>query len=120
MGLVKVLVPEIIAKSIWQVAPEVVLEGHLESSTEGNSLLYESFKKIDFNCFDSIVIGPGIGIDVLDWEKCLPLLNSFEGILILDADALNRIALSKEGCQFFLNKKDIFPNQGHLYQYLGQ
>ena len=28
----------------------------------------------------------------------------FEGILILDADALNRIALSKEGCKFFLNK----------------
>ena len=104
VGLVKVLVPEIIAKSIWQVAPEVVLEGYLESSLDGNSLLHESFKKIDFNRFDSIVIGPGIGIDLLDWEKCLIYLMKFEGLLILDADALNRIALSKEGCKFFLNK----------------
>jgi len=104
VGLVKVLVPEIIAKSIWQVAPEVVLEGFLESSSEGNSLLHESFQKIDFNSFDSIVIGPGIGIDLLDWEKCIFHLMKFEGILILDADALNRIALSKEGCKFFLNK----------------
>jgi len=103
VGLVKALVPEIIAKSIWQVAPEVVLEGYLESSSEGNSILYESFKTIDFNRFDSIVIGPGIGIDVLDWEKCLFYLEKFEGILILDADALNRIALSKKGSQFFLN-----------------
>ncbi len=104
-GLVKVLVPEIIAKSMWQYAPEVVLEGYLESSIDGNSLLHESFRKIDFNRFDSIVIGPGIGIDLLDWEKCLIDLIKFEGILILDADALNRIALSKEGCNFFLDKK---------------
>ena len=105
VGLVKVLVPEKIAKSLWQVAPEVVIEGYLENSLDGNSLLHESFKKIDFNRFDSIVIGPGIGIDLLDWEKCLIDLMKFEGILILDADALNRIALSKEGCKFFLNKK---------------
>ena len=104
VGLVRVLAPEKIAQSIWQVSPEVVIEGCVESSLDGNSLLYKSFKKIDFGRFDSIVIGPGIGIDVLDWEKCLFYLKKFEGILILDADALNRIALSKEGCKFFLNK----------------
>jgi len=123
VGLVKAIVPEIIAESIWQVAPEVVLEGYLKSSSDGNSLLYESFKDIDFNRFDSIVIGPGIGLDVLDWEKCLFYLRRFKGILILDADALNRIAMSKGGCQFFLDKtfqawitphvnefKRLFPN----------
>jgi len=104
VGIIKAIVPEAIAKSLWQIAPEVVLEGNLESSSDGNSLLYKSFKKIDFKRFDSIVIGPGIGIEVLDWEKCLIYLNKFEGILILDADALNRIALSKEGSQFFFNK----------------
>ena len=105
VGLVKVLVPKIIAKSLWQVIPEVVVEGYLESSSDGNSLLYESFKKIDLNRFDSIVIGPGIGVDVPDWEKCLVYLMNFKGVLILDADGLNRIALSKEGCKFFLNNK---------------
>ena len=104
VGLVKALVPKIIAKSIWQVAPEVVLEGYLDSSSDGNSILYESFKNIDFNRYDSIVIGPGIGIDVDDWEQCIFYLKKFEGILILDADALNRIAFSKEGSQFFLDK----------------
>ncbi len=105
VGIVKALVPKVIAKSIWQITPEVVLEGYLESSPEGNSILHESLKKIDFNRYDSIVVGPGIGLDTLDWNKCLCYFEKFEGILILDADALNRIAKSKDGCQFFLNKK---------------
>jgi len=117
VGFIKAVVPEIIAKSIWQVAPEVVLEGYLESTLNGNSLLYESLKKIDFNNFDSIVIGPGIGIDVLDWEKCLFYLKKFKGILILDADALNRIALSKEGCQFFLNKTSQIWITPHINEF---
>ncbi len=104
VGYIKVLVPENIGKSIWQFAPEVVVEGFLDSSPEGNSILYKSFEHIDFTRFESIVIGPGIGIDILDWEKCLKYLTPFKGILILDADALSRIALSKTGCQFFLNR----------------
>ena len=104
VGVVKVLVPDGIAKSIWKVAPEVIVDGSLSTSKEGNSLLYESLKKLDLNRFDSIVIGPGIGVDVLDWEKCISSLINFKGILILDADALNRIAKSKKGCQFFLDR----------------
>ena len=102
VGYVKALIPEVISKNIWQVAPEVVIEGVLKSTSEGNSLLYESLKNVDFSSYESIVIGPGIGVDVLDWEKSLDYLIDFKGILILDADALNRIALSQTGCKFFL------------------
>ncbi len=116
-GLVKVLVPKVITKMIWYAEPEVVLEGYLESSSNGNSILLESFRKIDFNLFDSIVIGPGIGVDVPDWEKCLTFLKEFEGILILDADALNRISLSKEGCKFFLNKKSQIWITPHINEF---
>ena len=104
-GFIKILVPETIAKSIWQVAPEVVVEGHLDSSKDGNSILFDSLKKINLDQFESIVIGPGIGVDSIDWEKSLSYLIDFQGILILDADALNRLALSKTGCKFFLDRK---------------
>ena len=105
VGFVKVIVPEVISKSIWQVFPEVVNEGYLESSSEGSSLLYKSLKGVDLNRFDSLIIGPGIGIDPIDWQKSIEVLLEFKGILILDADALNRIALSKSGCQFFLDRE---------------
>tara|TARA_Y100001978_G_scaffold199539_1_gene214038 strand:+ start:598 stop:2166 length:1569 start_codon:yes stop_codon:yes gene_type:complete len=105
VGCVKALVPKVIAKSIWQVAPEVIVESYLRSSINGNSLLYDSLKDIDLSRFDSIVVGPGIGIDVLDWEKCLVPLQNFKGTLILDADALNRISESENGSQFFLERE---------------
>ena len=105
VGFIKVLVPEVIGNSIWQIAPEVVVENYLESSAEDNSILHKALDKIDFTLFDSIVIGPGIGIDSLDWEKSIKSLEKFKGILILDADALNRISKSKTGTQFFVKRK---------------
>ena len=117
VGSVKVLVPEGIAKSIWKVAPEVVVDDSLGISKEGNSILYESLKQLDLNRFDSIVIGPGIGVDILDWEKCISYLIKFKGILILDADALNRIAKSKTGCQFFLNRHSQTWITPHIFEF---
>ena len=105
VGSIRALIPKDMAKSLWQVEPEVVLEGYLEQSSEGNSLIYSSLKKIDLNRYESIVLGPGIGIDVLDWEKAIKYLLKFKGLLILDADILNRISYSKLGCQFFLERK---------------
>jgi len=105
VGLTKTLVPEIVAKSLWHESPEVIVEGSLEQSLEKNSLIHSALNNTDLNKFDSIVIGPGLGMDVIDWEKSVETLLKFKGLLILDADALNRIARSelKEG--FFLKRK---------------
>jgi len=104
-GFIKALVPQTVVKSIWQVAPEIVVEGSLEHSSEGNALIYNSLKEIDLNKFESVVIGPGIGLDIKDWENSIKYLLNYKGVLILDADALNRIAKSNLGCKFFLERQ---------------
>jgi len=104
-GFISAVLPELVAKSIWQVAPEIVLKGTMQSNQNGSASLFSALNNIELNEYDSIAVGPGIGIDNEDWEKTKDLLMNFEGLLILDADALNRISESKLGSKFFLERK---------------
>ena len=67
--------------------------------------LFQSLRKIDLSFYESVLIGPGIGIDVSDWERSSQILVNFQGTLVIDADALNRIAESEMGTQFFKERK---------------
>ena len=71
----------------------------------GDASLGSVLKNIDLSAYDSLAVGPGIGIDNDDWQKSKDFLLDFEGLLILDADALNRISESKLGPKFFLERK---------------
>ena len=104
-GFVTAILPELVEKSIWQVQPEVVLKGRLNSDQNGNSILFDAIKNIDLSSYDSIVIGPGIGLNKDDWEKSTQYLLDLKGLLILDADALNRISNSNLGSKFFIERK---------------
>ena len=104
-GLVKAIVPKVIADSLWHTAPEIIIADILCQSSKGNSIISTALKRNDLNKFDSVLIGPGIGIDVDDWEKSISSIVNFKGLLILDADALNRIAKSKWREKFFLERK---------------
>jgi len=104
-GFISAVLPELVAESIWQVAPEVVLKAAMQSNQSGNASLYSALKNLDLTAFDSLVVGPGIGIDNNDWQKSKDFLIGFEGLLILDADALNRISESQLGSNFFLERK---------------
>ncbi len=104
-GYISAVLPELVAESIWQVAPEIVLKETMQSNKNGNASLFNSLKNIDLSAFDSVVVGPGIGIDIDDWQKSKNYLISYEGLLVLDADALNRISASKLGSNFFLERK---------------
>jgi len=77
----------------------------MQSNQNGNAALFSALKNIDLSGFDSLAVGPGIGIDNDDWQKSKDYLLAFEGLLILDADALNRISESKLGSNFFLERK---------------
>ena len=103
-GFVSAIIPDLVSKSIWQVEPEVVVIGRLTSDLNGNSILFDALKNIDFSDYDSIVIGPGIGLNEDDWEKSTQYLLDFKGLLILDADSLNRISKSNLGPKFFLER----------------
>ena len=104
-GFISAVLPELVAESIWQVAPEIVLKGTMQSDQNGNASLFSALKNIDLSEYESLVVGPGIGIDNDDWQKSKEHLIDFEGLLILDADALNRISKSKFGSKFFLERK---------------
>jgi NAD(P)H-hydrate epimerase len=105
VGSISAVLPELVAQSIWQIAPEIVLKGTMESDKNGNASLFSALKNIDLSAYDSLAIGPGIGIDNDDWEKSKEYFIAFKGLLILDADALNRISESKLGSKFFLERK---------------
>jgi len=104
-GFISAVLPGIVAESIWQVAPEIVLKETMKSNQNGNATLFNALKNIDLSAFDSLAVGPGIGIDNDDWQKSKEYLMAFGGLLILDADALNRISESKLGSNFFLERK---------------
>ncbi|MDA9704114.1 NAD(P)H-hydrate dehydratase [Prochlorococcus sp. AH-736-L19] len=105
VGFISAVLPELVAESIWQVAPEIVLKGTMQTNQNGNASLFSALKNIDLSLYDSIALGPGIGIDNDDWQKSKDYLIGFKGLLILDADALNRISESKLGSKFFLERK---------------
>ena len=105
VGFVSAILPDLVAKTIWQVEPEVVLKDRLKSDLNGNSILFDALKNIDLGDYDSVVIGPGIGLNMNDWEKSTKYLLELKGLLILDADALNRISESSLGAKFFLERK---------------
>ncbi len=104
-GFVSAVLPGTVAESIWQVAPEIVLKETMQPNQSGNASIFSALKNIDLSEFDSLAVGPGIGIDNDDWEKSKDYLIAFEGLLILDADALNRISESKLRSNFFLERK---------------
>ena len=104
-GFVSAILPDLVAKSIWQVAPEVVVKAVMPCDENGNANLFHALDDIDLGSYDSIVVGPGIGIDNNDWQNVESSLLQFEGLLILDADALNRISQSRLGSKFLLERK---------------
>jgi len=104
-GFISAVLPELVANSIWQVAPEIVLKGTMQCDQNGNASLFSALKNIDLSSYDSLAVGPGIGIDNDDWEKSKDYLLDFEGLLILDADALNRISESNLGSKFFRERE---------------
>ena len=104
-GSVNAFVPKIIADSLWNISPEVILEGELNSSSDGSSLINEKLQNVDFDRFDSLLIGPGIGIGKESWDDFSCPLESFPGILVLDADALNRLSTSSQGWKWLHKRK---------------
>jgi len=64
----------------------------MQSNQYGNASLFSALKNIDLSAFDSLAVGPGIGSDNDERQKSKDYLMAFGGLLILDAEALNRIS----------------------------
>ena len=95
-GFISAVLPGIVAESIWQVAPEIVLKETMQSDQNGNASLFSALKNIDLSAFDSIAVGPGLGINNDDWQKSKDYLINYGGLLILGCLFINYLRLKKK------------------------
>ena len=111
-GYISAVLPELIANSVWQVAPEIVLKGTMQSDENGNASLYSALKNIDLSAFDSVAVGPGIGIDNDDWQKSKDFLIDFEILLSASASKINNPSKPKRNCSDFCQSTLSIPIPG--------
>ncbi len=103
-GSVSAFVPRSVSSSLWITHPEVLLLGDLNTFTNGSSDFSKILSEIDLNRFDSILLGPGLGI-AKEKDGFFDALLDFKGLLTLDADAINRLSLTSKGLEFLNDRK---------------
>jgi NAD(P)H-hydrate epimerase len=97
-GSLQASIPAELAGDIWTLLPHVVVHQDL-GATEMGGLDLAALKLDGVERLDAVLLGPGIGrpnpksafsppSDTSAWEQ----LGAFEGLLVLDADGLNRLA----------------------------
>jgi NAD(P)H-hydrate epimerase len=101
-GSLKAAVAREIAGEFWQVHPHVVLEPALGATPAGGLALGE-LSEGWLERLDAVLLGPGLGgldsgeapvpaaIEAAEQRRWIEL-RDFEGLLVLDADGLNRLA----------------------------
>ena len=95
-GSLRAAVPAPIGAALWSVHPHVVLEGS-PAATPCGSLALASLPQTWLERLDAVLLGPGLGTplgsrteegETKRWQE----LRAFPGLLVLDADGLNRLA----------------------------
>ena len=103
-GSVSACLPQSVSSSLWSTHPEVLLLRDLNTFQDGTSQFSEILREVDLNRFDSILLGPGLGIT--QEQDCFGFeLQAFKGLLVLDADAINRLSLIPNGWKWLNNRK---------------
>ena len=87
-GSLRAALPTPMGQSLWQQLPHVVVNQELGCGTAGQ-LLLEGLVSTSLERLDAVLIGPGIGPGGLEgWQP----LQAFQGLLVIDADGLNRLS----------------------------
>jgi NAD(P)H-hydrate epimerase len=103
-GSVSAILPNSVSSALWTTHPEVLLLGDLNTFQNGSSDFSKVFNDVDLNRYDSILLGPGLGI--AEEKDCFGSdLKDFKGLLVLDADAINRLSLTSLGWKW-LNDRE--------------
>ena len=116
-GSLKAALPKILADSFWEYQPEVVLAESLAQSRTGGLNIGTFLQNYDFHQIDSLVIGPGIGFSDEIWSEVSSQLEIFEGLIIFDADALNRISKDQKGWQWLRKRKGNTVITPHIQEF---
>ena len=94
-GSLRAAVPAVLAEQLWSVQPHVVLSASLAGG-EAGGLTLNGLAATSLERLDAVLLGPGLGAltpaethrDEDSWQR----LRAFGGLLLLDADGLNRLA----------------------------
>ena len=100
-GSVRAALPAVIRQGLWSQAPHVLLEPALPESADGSSHLGDLNAGGD-DRLDAVLLGPGLGPGLAPStatgaggageEHTWAWLQGLPGLLVLDADGLNRLA----------------------------
>ncbi len=120
-GSIQAGLPSCIGKKLWQVAPEIVLSELLNSLPDINKgvALSNFFEKVELSRVDALLIGPGIGQGLEAWSDFSKPLEAFSGLLVLDADGINRLAQSSEGWKWLKKRNGptwLTPHQKEFHR----
>ncbi|MEB3322515.1 MAG: NAD(P)H-hydrate epimerase [Synechococcaceae cyanobacterium] len=96
-GSLRAALPAELGPALWTVQPHVVLEPPLEATGAGG-LSLAGLAAGALERLDAVLVGPGLGrgepaAEAGAWER----LQAFGGLLVLDADGLNRLAAGDPG-----------------------
>ena len=102
-GSLRAALPSELANQLWSVHPHVVLPPPLGSNRSGG-LELAGLQQDWLDRLDAVVLGPGLGPGEegqgqtrLREEERWRQLREFRGLLVLDADGLNRLAALRQG-----------------------
>ncbi|MEA5423389.1 NAD(P)H-hydrate dehydratase [Synechococcus sp. CCY9201] len=101
VGSLRAALPEAVAERLWLVQPHTVLQASLGSTAQGG-LALGGLGAGALDRLDAVLLGPGLGAAAATAEARLwqaeqsfwDQLQAFPGLLVLDADGLNRLAAS--------------------------
>jgi len=108
-GSLRAVLPAPMGQSLWQQLPQVVVNQELDCSPAGD-LLLEGLASATLERLDAVLIGPGIGSGsgagsgaggLKNWQP----LQAFQGLLVIDADGLNRLSQMAGGGLAWLQQR---------------
>ncbi|WP_320674980.1 NAD(P)H-hydrate dehydratase [Prochlorococcus sp. MIT 1341] len=117
VGSISGFFPEKMTSGLWQTVPEIVVKGSYGESSKDLFDFAKLLSDCDFSKFDAILIGPGLG----KAEQCFSAwdrpLHGFQGLLVLDADAINQISDFTQGVKWLQTRQGhtwITPHHGEF------
>lgn len=116
-GSIQAVVPDSVGSTLWQCLPELVLAGALPSNNQGGLDWGPWLADQNLTRLDVVLLGPGLGGGNADWSQMAEPLQSFAGLLVLDADGLNQVAASSKGWHWLRDRAGptwITPHAGEF------
>ena len=111
-GSLRAALPKPVAEHLWTLQPEVVLSAALPCHPSGG-LDLSALPATAWDRLDAVVLGPGIGPGPSSWQG----LQQLSGLLVLDADGLNRLAQSGSAAAWLQRRSGptwITPHRGEF------